>query len=57
MNKISNIDNLYLLDNKNIIIDNINFIGLTLPIKIYDNESNNLEEIAMTCNTSLENEM
>lgn len=33
--EIKNIDNLYFLDNKNIIIDNINFIGLTLPIEHY----------------------
>lgn len=43
-NKVSNIDNLYLLDNTNIIIDNINFIGLTHPIEFYFNESNNLEK-------------
>ena len=35
INEIKNIDNLYLLDNKNVIIDNINFIGLTLPIEHY----------------------
>lgn len=34
-NKIKAIKNLYLLDNQNKIIDNINFIGLTLPIKYY----------------------
>lgn len=41
-NKLNNINNLYVLDNKNIIIDNINFIGITLPIKYYskDNEKN-----------------
>lgn len=33
--KVSNIDNLYLLDNKNIVIDNINFIGITIPIEYY----------------------
>jgi len=37
LKKISNIDNLYLLDNKNMIIDNINFIGLTVPIEYYSN--------------------
>lgn len=42
-NKISSIDNLYLLDNKNIIIDNINFMGLTQPIDFYYNESKNLK--------------
>ena len=35
--KISNIDNLYILDNKNIIIDDINFIGFTQPIECYKN--------------------
>lgn len=35
LNKIKNIDNLYLLDNENIVIDNINFIGLNLPINFY----------------------
>ncbi|MBR6690257.1 MAG: metallophosphoesterase, partial [Bacilli bacterium] len=35
INKISNINNLYLLDNKKVIIDNINFIGLTIPIEYY----------------------
>ena len=37
--KISNINNLYLLDNKNIIIDNINFIGITVPLKYYTNSN------------------
>ena len=32
LNKISNIDNLYLLDNDNVVIDNINFMGITIPI-------------------------
>jgi len=36
-NKISNINNIYLLDNKNIVIDNINFIGFTQPIECYEN--------------------
>ena len=35
LKNISNIKNLYLLDNKNIIIDNINFIGLTIPVEYY----------------------
>ena len=35
LNKIKNIKNLYLLDNDNIIIDNINFIGITIPIDYY----------------------
>lgn len=37
-NKIKNIKNLYLLDNKNILINNINFIGLTLPVEYYNKE-------------------
>lgn len=39
-NKIKNIKNLYLLDNKNIVINDINFIGLTLPIEYYHIEDN-----------------
>lgn len=41
INKIKKIENLYFLDNENKIIDNINFIGLILPIKHYmfSNES------------------
>ena len=42
LNKIKNIDNLYFLDNENIIIDDINFMGLNLPIHFYG-ESNLLE--------------
>ena len=38
--KIKNIDNLYFLDNKNVLIDDINFIGLTLPVGYYLSESN-----------------
>ena len=34
-NKINNLNNIYLLDNKSVILDNINFIGLTLPIEYY----------------------
>lgn len=44
LNRISNIKNLYLLDNKNIIIDNINFIGITLPIELYDKETKKTKE-------------
>lgn len=33
--KISKIDNLYLLDNTNLVIDDINFIGVNLPVKQY----------------------
>lgn len=35
INKLSNIENLYLLNNKNIILDNINFAGLTVPMDLY----------------------
>ncbi len=35
LKKISNIENVYLLDNENITIDNINFIGLTIPMQYY----------------------
>ena len=42
--KVSKINNIYLLDNENIVIDNINFIGLTPSIEIYHNESNNLDK-------------
>lgn len=35
LKKISKIDNLYILDNKNIIIDEINFMGITIPIEYY----------------------
>lgn len=33
--KIESISNLYLLDNSNVVLGNINFIGLTLPIEHY----------------------
>lgn len=41
INKIKKIENLYFLDNQNKVLDNINFIGLVLPINHYqfDNES------------------
>lgn len=35
INQIKKINNLYLLDNENIIINDINFIGITLPITHY----------------------
>lgn len=35
INKIKKIHNLYFLDNKNVILDGINFIGLVLPIEHY----------------------
>ena len=37
--KLKNIKNLYLLDNENKTVDNINFIGLTLPIEYYFKET------------------
>ncbi len=40
-NKLSKINNLTVLDNKNIVINGINFIGLTLPIDHYINEQEN----------------
>lgn len=39
LNKISNIYNIYLLDNKCILLDNINFIGITLEIEGYTNSN------------------
>ena len=36
LERISKINNLYLLNNKNVVIENINFIGLTLPIEFYN---------------------
>lgn len=41
IDRIKKTKNLYLLDNDNLILDNINFIGLTLPIEhyMYQNES------------------
>ena len=42
-NKISSIDNVSLLNNENIIIDNINFIGITIPMDYYFDEKNKLE--------------
>lgn len=38
LTKISKIKNLYLLDNDNVIIDDINFIGITVPVEYYDKE-------------------
>lgn len=39
LNKIKKIKNIYLLDNENIIIDNINFIGLTIPMECYKDKN------------------
>lgn len=39
-NKLESIDNLCVLDNKNIIVDNINFIGITIPINYYSEDYN-----------------
>lgn len=44
-NKVSNINNLYLLDNKNVIIDDINFIGFTIPIEYYKENYNSKDFI------------
>lgn len=44
INKIKKIDNLYLLNNENKIIDNINFIGLELPIEHYMSSNESEEE-------------
>lgn len=44
INKIKNIENLYLLDNNNLILDNINFIGLSLPIEHYMFEKESEED-------------
>jgi predicted MPP superfamily phosphohydrolase len=44
INKIKKIEDLYLLNNENKIIDNINFIGLVLPIKHYIVNNENEEE-------------
>ena len=43
--KLSNIENLYLLDNKNIVIDNINFIGITMPIECFFEKQNNFSNL------------
>ncbi len=44
INKIKKINNLYLLDNENLILDNINFIGLMLPIEHYAYQNESLED-------------
>lgn len=44
INKINQIDNLVFLDNKNIVFDDINFIGLNLPIDYYMEHKENIEE-------------
>lgn len=43
LKKIKSLDNVYLLDNENIIIDDINFIGVTLPPEYYHNEENQID--------------
>ncbi len=43
IDKIKKIENLYLLDNTNKLFDNINFIGITLPLEFYfSNQKNDL---------------
>lgn len=44
INQLNMIDNLYFLDNKSMIIDNINFIGITLPIEHYMYNGEDKEE-------------
>lgn len=44
INKIKKVNNLYFLDNQNIVLDNINFIGMTLPIQHYMCTCENEEE-------------
>ena len=41
--KIEKINNVYVLDNKNIVLDNINFIGINLPIEYYYNSERNID--------------
>lgn len=44
LNKIKYINNIFLLDNDNIIIDGINFIGLTLPISHYTDKKESKDD-------------
>lgn len=44
IDSVKKINNLYLLNNENIIFDNINFIGLTLPIEHYTNKQESKED-------------
>lgn len=44
INKIKRINNLYFLNNKNIIMDGINFVGINLPIKHYMCNNENEDE-------------
>ena len=50
LNRIKSIKNLYLLDNDNIIIDNINFIGITIPIDYYFEKKIDKKELKDTFN-------
>ena len=50
LNKISDIENLYLLDNDNVVIDNINFMGITIPIKYYFEKKIDKQELKDTFN-------
>ena len=47
IDRIKKIKNLYLLDNDNLILDNINFIGLTLPIEHYMYQNESKEDIRL----------
>lgn len=40
INKIKQIPKVYLLDNKNVVLEDINFIGITLPIEYYLKKKN-----------------
>ena len=44
INKFKKINNLVFLDNKNVVFDTINFIGLNLPIDYYMKHKENIEE-------------
>ena len=44
INIIKNIKNLYFLDTNNVIIDNINFIGITLPIEHFSSKGESIED-------------
>ena len=48
--RMSIIDNVYLLDNRNIKIEDINFIGMTIPINYYNNEKKYLNSFKTDLN-------
>lgn len=53
MNKIKKIENVYYLDNKSIVIDNINFVGVTMPIEYYMTEGEKIESFNNNFNFNL----